>query len=222
MLKNLIIGKKNQTSNITKEKKEAPQKAEQVDMTEGDTLEKSTPPHHQKNPSDQLSESLSEEGLHTSTDEIPNHFDDLIDGEQAGEQATHTAQIKSGMLSLNDFHTLFCGGFSAASHMTGLKSMAVDASDGGAIACTGALYDTILDIPMLHFLLNPNNKWFERIIVIGAFTAPMAAGVSVELKARKKPKGGELNGQPADGGGSPPSNDLSGVKSLKDLAKEQA
>ena len=98
------------------------------------------------------------------------------------------AQASSTMISKENFHTLFCGGFTAASHMTKLKSMAVDASDGGAIACTEALYDTILDIPALHFLLNPYNKWFERAIVIGAFTVPMAAGVAQELKARKGAK----------------------------------
>lgn len=104
-----------------------------------------------------------------------------IKPDTAEPESTFSDQV---MLDKNAFHSLFCGGLSAAGHMTGFQSLMVDENDGKAIACTQAIHDTIMDIPALHFILMPQNKWFERIIAIGVFTVPMAIGVKTELMAR--------------------------------------
>lgn len=161
------------------------------ELTTGETMEQPSSPHQSQTSQPSPSEEVSSEDLSAekaSSDTAPDHFDDLIQGEETAEHVEQVAQASSTMMSKENFHTLFCGGFTAASHMTKLQSMAVDASDGGAIACTEALYDTILDIPALHFLLNPYNKWFERAIVIGSFTIPMAGAVGKEMKEKKAAK----------------------------------
>ncbi len=127
------------------------------------------------------SEASSEEGQ-PSTE--PDHFDELIASETKAEQAQQAQVATAAMLGPNEFHAVFCVGFSTASHMTGLKSLEVNKDDAAAQNCTRALYETIQDIPLLHFLLQPQNKWFERAIAIGAFAVPMAAAVSAEIEER--------------------------------------
>lgn len=116
----------------------------------------------------------------------PTHFDDLID-ENAPIEASG-----AGILSKDDFFRIFCGSFQAASLMTGLKSLSVSDSDGKAVAASGAIYDTIQDVPALRFLLSPQGKWFQRVILIGSFAVPMAQAVGAELAARdaSTPKSG--------------------------------
>jgi len=118
-----------------------------------------------------------------STQHSTDHLDDLIGDQEEVEQETEAETARQNMLGADDFHALFCVGFSTASHLTGLKSLHVEKTDGSAKACTQALYDTITDIPALHFLLMPQNKWFERAFAIGSFTVPMAISVSRELAA---------------------------------------
>jgi len=96
--------------------------------------------------------------------------------------------VSIGLIGADEFHILFCVGFSTASHLTKLKSLHVEREDESARACTQALYDTIIDVPALHFMLQPQNKWFERAIAIGMFTVPMALAVKDELSAKS---GGE-------------------------------
>ncbi len=148
-----------------------------------------------------------------SIDEAPSSFDHWIEEEETQEAEAHFEQVSSNLFSPEEFHSIFCVSFCTASHVTGLTSLAVDKSDGGAVACTRALYDTILEIPALHFLLSPNNKWFERAFAIGAFTIPMSAGVSAELKARKKSKK-KPTAEAKD-------NDLNNYVSLREAAENQ-
>lgn len=114
----------------------------------------------------------------------PSHFDGLINDTRKTEQRIEVVTQQSNMIDKEGFHELFCGGFNVAHHMSGLKSLAVDKSDGKSIAASGALYDTIQDIPMLHFLLMPQGKWMERAVAIGMFTIPMAQNVAAELAQR--------------------------------------
>lgn len=109
------------------------------------------------------------------------HIDTLI--AVAEEEAP--ASLPVNRLSKEDFHRVFCTGFTVSSHVTGLKSLAVDEHDGKARAASEALYETILDIPALHFMLSPGGKWGGRIMAIAAFAIPMARGVQDELVARR-------------------------------------
>lgn len=100
------------------------------------------------------------------------------------------------LLDKESFHGLFIGVFTVAEIATRLTSLHVEASDDKARAASDAIYETIYDIPALHFMLQPSGKWLGRIACIGMFVAPMSLNVSAELAARggsKKPSSrGEL------------------------------
>ncbi len=94
----------------------------------------------------------------------------------------------SVMLRKEDFYSLFRTGFKISHNVTGLKSLDLPEEDKGAKDCSDALYDCVVDIPALHFILMPGNKWLERSIAIGAFSIPMVISVKGELQARRQPK----------------------------------
>lgn len=108
-----------------------------------------------------------------------NHFDDLLKEELGQGDETGIA-----VLSKDDFFRVFCGVFQAASLATGLKSMNVESSDDRACGASGAIYDTIQDVPSLRFLLSPQGKWFQRVLIVGAFAVPMAQAVGIEMGER--------------------------------------
>lgn len=124
----------------------------------------------------------------SSTDAPPEWAGELgvergtADEAEAEAQGLQTA---TAMLDQESFHKVFCGGFTAVGHMTGLESLMVDEADGKAAACTQALYETILDVPMLHFLLMPQNKWLGRAMAIGMFTIPMVNAVKNEIAMKQ-------------------------------------
>lgn len=119
----------------------------------------------------------------SETVEIPTHFDDLI---SAAPDAEPVSAVDTTLLNVDEFHKIFCLGFNVASSVTRLKSLAVDANDGAAKGCSAAIYETCLEIPALHFLLQPGGKWGGRILAIGAFVVPMSIGVKEELAERRK------------------------------------
>lgn len=92
------------------------------------------------------------------------------------------------MIDKAGFTTLFFGGFRAAHLMTGLNSLHVPEGDKGATAAAEALHDTIMDVPALHFLLQPQGKWLTRVFVIGSFVVPLSLATARELKARATPQ----------------------------------
>lgn len=116
--------------------------------------------------------------------DLPDHFDHLIEGAAQAEAAASAPP--SSRISKDEFHKLFIGGFKAAHHITRLQSLNVP-DDGAAQAASAALYETIVDIPLLHFMLNPGGKWGQRIVAIGVFTVPIAIGVNAELADRRSP-----------------------------------
>lgn len=148
----------------------------------------------QETPTETITEEAVSSVDYSAADETPDHFDDLIG--DAPETETTTAIKSSDMIDHAAFHALFCVSFNTASAVTKLKSLSVDKDDDACQNCTRALYETIYDIPMLHFMLKPSGKWMERAVAIGMFTVPMAMGVSAELAARRVPVGGD-NEQPS-------------------------
>jgi len=119
-----------------------------------------------------------------SANNEPTHFDDLI-----GEHSIENSIEKPIEMRLqkDDFHKMFLTGFSIAHNLTGYRSLQVENDNQSAKDCANALYECIEDIPALHFLLKPQNKWFDRAITIGAFTVPMAISVANERHLRKQP-----------------------------------
>lgn len=135
------------------------------------------------------------EGLSTSsqatTDPEPTHFDHLI-GEAEAEEVQNS--IDTTILSQKDFRKSFVGMHGMASAMTGMKSIALPNShinEETAHEVADTIYETILDIPMLRSMLQPNNKWIGRAFVMVAYAQGMRGAVRAELMARQpvnKPK----------------------------------
>ncbi len=139
-------------------------------------------------PSSSPSEAESQAGSIASDE--PSHFDDLIaEPIPAGSGGGDGGQV-TPMLGKDEFFKLFVGGFTVAGALTQLKSLKVEETDEKARAASDALYETISDIPALHFLLEPQGKWMGRVVCIGMFVVPMSLNVRNELAARAsvKPK----------------------------------
>lgn len=118
--------------------------------------------------------------------DLPDHFDELI-----GE-----AEVKLGLksapgpelLSPEEFNAVFCGSFKFAHHLSGLKALNIGPhNEEAARGASRAIYDTLLDIPMLRGLLNPGlgGKWLERGFAVAALTVPMAQAINAELAAKR-------------------------------------
>lgn len=121
----------------------------------------------------------------SSPNEIASHFDDLID-EAAADIGLQAAPVPQGLMGHDQFHLMFCGGFNGASFLTGLKSLKVDKSDEAAYGASKATYDTILEIPSLHFMLKPGGKWMERGFAMFVFVTPMARALNAELDEKRR------------------------------------
>ena len=141
-----------------------------------------------QNPSE--NESLS----HGLADEPPSHFDDLLSG-GSGFEPPNDGNIsnfddshsltESEIITKEEFHALFCGGFDATSEFTGFQSMKVQDGDKRAKAASGSIYDTIYEIPKLRRLLNPKNRWYGRAFNIGIFFFMMSRAVAAEMAMKE-------------------------------------
>lgn len=139
----------------------------------------------------------------------PAHLDALLDGPGAGESFDQAAAPSPARLTRDEFATAFRGGFQAAHEFSGLKSLDVSDKEDRARACAFALYDTILDIPSLHWILDPRGKWAGRAFAIGMFVVPVGASVARELREQKRgqaPQQGPLNYTAAKASAKPPSD----------------
>lgn len=125
----------------------------------------------------------------TSSQAEPTHFDDLLTAPEAMQEPGAPAPVR---LDRAGFCATFQAVFDVAHGVTGLKALQVPKGDPRAQGCAEALYETIEDVPALHFLLYPQGKWLPRICAIGAFTIPMGRAVALELQERKG-GGGKLD-----------------------------
>lgn len=150
-----------------------------------------------------ITESQNEPSQAGSTEPQPDHFDGLIN-ESAAPMPDGTSEA---VLSKADFHSVFCGGFQAASAMTGYKSLRVEKSDDHAKAAADAIYDTLNEIPALQFLLKPQGRWMQRAVIIGSFAFGMSRAVAEE-RMQRLAAAGEL--QAEAGGLDIPDYDFSG------------
>lgn len=142
-----------------------------------------------------------------STNDAPSHFDDLI-AEEEPQGAGAILAENGAVLSEDDFHKVFVLCFTVSHNVTKLNSLKVEDGDGSARNCSKAIYDTILEIPALHFLLNPSGKWGQRAFMIGSFALPMAMNVRTEIAARNvRPRQGQA--QPEQKANIAPSDMLS-------------
>lgn len=104
------------------------------------------------------------------------------------EQEQEQAVVSNNVLPKDEW----CKGFIAMHGMgaafMGIKALALpNARIDGATAQQVAetFYEMILEIPMLHFMLQPGGKWLGRVMVIGMYAQGMRAAVGEELQERR-------------------------------------
>ena len=69
---------------------------------------------------------------------------------------------------------------------TKLKSLPIKPEEEeDARLAVDALYDTAVDVPWLHFLVEPGNKWVQRALCIGVFVKGKYEVVRLEIAGRK-------------------------------------
>ena len=135
-----------------------------------------------------INQSASSPGLSEPLpNDTPTHFDSLLTApELPSSEGGGDISNSAAMLQPEEFHKVFCLAFNVGSAVTRLKSLTVNEGDDRAINCSRAIYDTCLEIPALHFLLQPGGKWGGRILAIGAFAIPMSLAVKDELQERHR------------------------------------
>lgn len=97
------------------------------------------------------------------------------------------------MLTREQFRDSFIGLHGIAATVSGKQCLAlpnsrVDLKTAGDVADT--FYETILDVPVLHFILKPGNKWLGRALVMGVYVQGMRAAMLEEsAQGRAGPAG---------------------------------
>lgn len=118
-----------------------------------------------------------------------DYFDSLITEEQAAAQEVQAQIVASDLYSADEFRQSFFGLHAMASAMTGVKALALPNSRvteemGGNVS--DALYETILEIPMMHFMLKRDGKWLGRAFVMFVYVQGMRGAIIEEVGARPK------------------------------------
>jgi hypothetical protein len=126
----------------------------------------------------------------------PDHFDELIGRAEEVEQEGEKAAISAKMLTQDQFRQSFIGLHGMASSFTGWQSLALPNShvnEATANEVADTLYETILDVPMLHFMIQPGNKWLGRTIVMAVYVQGMRQAITAEAAQKRKEKGEEIS-----------------------------
>ena len=140
---------------------------------------------HQSQPSQQKTTDYGSDG---------SHIDELIGRAETDEQSeAHQRTSSSHMISADDFYKMFGGGFTFFGHMTKVEPFKMVENMPSSRPASDALYETILDIPALHFLLNPmrHSKWIGRAFVIGVFGNDLKKAVFEFKRAEYESQGVE-------------------------------
>lgn len=117
-----------------------------------------------------------------------SHILDLIGGDPLEDGADEEAPLAGHNKNLpkEEWCKLLAGAIKMGGHMSSFETLkAVDYANPEASEGLGAMYDTIEDIPSLHWLLKPFGKWAMRIIAISAFVLPLVKGCAGEIKQKK-------------------------------------
>jgi hypothetical protein len=135
----------------------------------------------------------SQPDLHTSSPETEaSHFDELINEAENVEQERELAAVSSTMLTQDQFRQSFIGLHGMAATFSGIQSIALPNSriDGAtANEVADMFYETILDVPMLHFMLQPGNKWLGRALVMTVYVQGMRGAVLAEIAEKRAASG---------------------------------
>ena len=119
-----------------------------------------------------------------------SHLDALIaDFEDIEQQETTQQMVVSGVLmDKAGFRTVFFGGAEFAKNFKPEYQSLKMLNEGNpqAVAAIDCLYDSIMDVPQLHWLLNPGGKWAQRGFAIGMFFIPFGFALYKDIKSEKQ------------------------------------
>lgn len=155
--------------------------------------------HSEKDQQDKTIEQMTQKisGAESITTEpLPDHiinlpvtevqgYDHYID--QDGNQ-TETPKPEIKLLTKDQFHDTFCGMFNFSSALTGLKSLRTETHDKVGRETADTLYEIAEETEALRWLIQPENKWVQRALVLYAFSAPKIAGCRAEIAHKKAQK----------------------------------
>lgn len=153
--------------------------------------------------------------LNTSSQQTSetSHFDHLIDEAETEHAQQRQAEVSATMITKDQFRQSFIGLHGMAASFSGVQSLALPNShvnEQTANEVADTIYETIMDVPMMHFILQPGNKWLGRAFVMAVYVQGMRGAIAAEMATRTPQKAQPKKQQsqptkPAD----PDSGDLS-------------
>lgn len=118
-----------------------------------------------------------------------NHLDCLIsEFDEVEELNTRNNLIHSGsLISKEAFRSIVFGGSEIAkAYKPQYKSLKMLSEENSqAINAIDTLYDCILDIPQLHWIISPGNKWVQRGFALGCFFVPFGFSLYQDMQTPK-------------------------------------
>lgn len=126
----------------------------------------------------------------TSNESGTTHIDALIDDFEADEKEVEIqSRINSGdLIDKAGFRTLFFGGAEICRNFKpdyqSLKML--DDSNLAAVNAINTLHECIMDVPQLHWLLNPGGKWAQRGFALAIFFVPFSIALIKDIKGQPK------------------------------------
>lgn len=132
-------------------------------------------------------------GVEPITEPLPDHIINLpvteVQGydyyiDQDGNQ-TEAPEPELKLLTKDQFHDTFCGMFNFSSALTGLNSLRTEKHDKVGRETADTLYEIAEETEALRWLIQPENKWVQRALVLYAFSAPKIAGCRAEIAHKK-------------------------------------
>jgi hypothetical protein len=147
---------------------------------------------------------------HTFDDGAPvlSDLDASAGFEEVEDDPTEDApQAATAVLDADAFYQVFRGMVALPNVLIGLQgepplqALQVDEANPSARAASDALYETIQDVPALHWLLAPESVWLKRALTIGAFVVPTAMAARAEYGERQAARRADRQGseEPAQG-----------------------
>jgi hypothetical protein len=121
----------------------------------------------------------------------PDELDELgqVDQSPALESAVQGPPLTAeGLLTFDAWVGTFKACHVLPGHFLGLQTLITAPDRAEFPAAAKAIYDTIAEVPTLHFLLKPGGKWAERAAAIGLYAVPVAIAVKAEAAAKRAAK----------------------------------
>lgn len=168
-------------------------------------------------------QSQSQSESQSNEDQSSPEYSTEPDWQALGVDETPPEQVddapdNSQMLDEEQFHQLFCGGFTVAGKMTKLESLPVDEEDSAARGASGVIHKIIVRNPRFHFLINPANEHLQDLMILSAFFVPKTMMVKAELMMREQAaKQAKARAQAQDDGGNTPPPTKGGALVIPDF-----